>query len=78
MSQHGYIDIPWSEIGRYEKEAATKLGTCRIVPPARFAMTADGPVYSGLVCSPFDMSGEATGVSALGCTNCLQNRKGNK
>lgn len=72
MSQHGYLDIPHAQLERYRVDAAKKVGTCRVIPRARFAITSQGPVYDGLVCSPYDMGGEATGVGASGCTNCVR------
>lgn len=72
MSQHGYLDVSQAQIAQYMAEVMKKAGTCRVLPRARFAITSQGAIYNGLVCSPFDMGGEATGVSASGCTNCLR------
>lgn len=69
--QHGYLDIPYAEMQKYQSEAKQKIGTCRVIPRGRFAITVVGIEYRGLICHMFDMGGEATGVGALSCRNCV-------
>jgi len=71
MEQFGYIDISNQEIEKYLRDVKKKIGICKILPRARFQITIKGILYDYLVCSPEDMNGEATGVSADMCKNCV-------
>jgi hypothetical protein len=71
MDQFGYIDISYEEIQNYLREVNKKTGICKILPRARMQITKKGLLYDGLICSPEDMNGSATGVSAECCKNCL-------
>jgi hypothetical protein len=74
--QRGYLDIQHAELMKYQNAVEKKVNVCRIMPAARFSIQMDGSViFSGLVCHPMDMGGEATGVGAESCTNCVQKRR---
>ena len=71
--RRGYLDIQHSELMKYQNAVAKKVNVCRVMPAARFSLRTDGSVaFDGLVCHPMDMGGEATGVAAEGCTNCIK------
>ena len=71
-NQIGYIDIQKSEINKYLNDAEKKKGVCDVIPAARFSIRDEGPVqYTGMICHPMDMGGEATGIGASSCENCL-------
>ncbi|MDE4297041.1 hypothetical protein PXK56_17790 [Phaeobacter gallaeciensis] len=70
-NQVGYLDIQSAELESYRAEAEEKRGVCRVIPRGRFSIRSDGTVrFDGLVCSPCDMGGKATGVGARSCVNC--------
>lgn len=73
----GYSDIPADEITKAAEATQKKVGTCRVLPRSRFTLYGDGRyVFNGLVCSPEEMGGEATGVAAELCENCIKKRDG--
>lgn len=67
----GYVDVSSVELHKYARAVAAKRGTCRILPAGRFYLTTRGLVFDGLVCRPQEMGGEATGVAAESCRNCV-------
>ena len=66
----GSLDIPSAELEKYMADAEKKKSVCKIVPRGRFAIFNNDVHYTGLVCSTYDMGGEATGVGAEYCKNC--------
>ena len=68
------VDIPHEELRKYMEAAVKKQGICRVLPRGRFAIL-DGRndfEFYCLVCTPMDMGGEATGVAASSCENCIK------
>ena len=71
MTTFGYLDIPYAEVAKYMDDVSRKHGICKVLPTGRFDIAVDGARYSGLVCHPMQMGGEATGVGASACKNCI-------
>jgi len=70
--QNGYIDIPADQAVKYSADLKKKEGVCKVMPRARFSFMGDGSIqYAGLVCSSLDMAGDATGIGAGSCKNCI-------
>lgn len=73
MSSYGFVDIQHEQIKRYMEALESMSGVCKIPPVGRFQLGTDGmPTFSGLVCHPADMGGDATGIGASGCLNCAK------
>lgn len=67
----GFLDISYAEAKKFILEAEKKRGVCRVLPRGRFNISQEGFNFDGLVCTPRDMGGEATGVGAAYCENCI-------
>lgn len=78
MSSFGFVDLNHEELLAYLEEIkkTERESACQVLPRGRFYFKDGDLVYSGLVCHPKEMGGNATGVGAGHCNNCrLQGRK---